>query len=62
MNKLYQCSFCENCYRSNEERKKHEEVCDNNRKIPHERFKAKVRQLNEKKNNPQILGGEKTKL
>ena len=38
---LYQCSFCENSFRSDEERKKHEQVCVKNGKTEQEHFEAR---------------------
>lgn len=38
---LYQCSFCENSFRSDKERKEHEEICVKNGKTERERFEAK---------------------
>jgi len=40
---FYQCSFCENSLRSDEERKEHEEVCVKNGKTEQERFEARKR-------------------
>lgn len=37
---FHKCSFCNNSYRSNEERKEHEIVCIKNGKGGEERFKA----------------------
>lgn len=47
---LYQCSFCENSFSSDEEQKKHEEVCIKNGKTDQERFEAKKRLAEQKKN------------
>jgi hypothetical protein len=42
---FHQCSFCENSFRSDEERKKHEEVCVKNGKTKQERFAARKKHL-----------------
>jgi len=44
---LFQCSYCENSFRSDEERKKHEEICVKNGKTEKDRFQAKMRSKND---------------
>jgi len=40
---LHQCLFCKRSFRSDEERKEHEEVCAKNGKTERERFEAKTK-------------------
>lgn len=47
---FYQCSFCENSFRADKERKEHEEVCVKNGKTDQERFEARKRLAERKKN------------
>lgn len=48
---FFQCSYCEDSFRSDEERKKHEEVCVKNGKTDKERFEAKMRLKNKNTNS-----------
>ena len=47
---FYQCSFCGNSFRSDEERKGHGGVCIKNSKTDRERFEARKRLAERKKN------------
>jgi len=46
---LYTCSYCEQSYRSDDERKDHETVCVKNGKTDAERFKARQKLKQTKK-------------
>lgn len=48
MAEFYQCSFCKYSFRSDEERKEHEEICDKNGKTDRERFEARKNLKNKK--------------
>ena len=48
---LYQCSFCEFSFCSDEKRKEHEEICDKNVKTEQERFNKKKYLAEKKKKN-----------
>jgi len=50
MKPLYKCSFCEYSFRTDEERKEHEEICIKNGKTEQERFEARKRLAERKKN------------